>query len=127
MRRHLFDRAAVALKGSCWGFIAIRTMSFYLKNHQAGNDTTLVTRGVAKCIRESKTEKDVIDMLERGQLERTSEILLKNNEIKSRGEVSCFFYVFVYLRIRGWNCCCSCCCCSCCINSLTLVTNMGLQ
>eukprot|EP01084_Bolivina_argentea_P285136 488900_1 len=61
-------------------------MSFYLKNHQAGNDTTLVTRGVAKCIRESKTEKDVIDMLERGQLERTSEILLKNNEIKSRGE-----------------------------------------
>ncbi len=97
MRRHLFDRVAVALKGSCWGFVAIRTMSFYPKNHQAGNDTTLVSRGVAKCIRESKTEKDVMDILERGKLERTSEILMKNSGIKSsRGEVSCFLCVCVF-------------------------------
>ncbi len=98
--RNLFDRASVALEGSYWGFVAMSTTSFNPKSYpERYETTTLVSRGISKSISESNSEKDVMDILERGKLERTSEILLKNHRIKSRGEV--WYYLCVCIKGNG--------------------------
>ncbi len=85
------------LRESTWDFICIHTMGLRGgKIHRVGNDTTQVSRGVAKCIKEAKTEKDAMDILEGGLVHMNQTLAEeKNTGTKpSRGEVSYFLCIW---------------------------------
>ncbi len=111
-RSRLFDRVVVTRRGSSWViYVRIWPMSLGCEmedHHLERMGMARTSRRVAKSIRETKTEKDVTDILEKG-LAFTKETLGETTETKpSRGEVDCLLCL-VYLRIRGRIFCCYSC------------------